>query len=41
MGQAERRIWMVLEREEPLLDNGEKAEGHNNWQKTQVKTARS
>jgi len=40
MGQAERRMWMALEWEEPLLD-GEKAEGHSYWQKTQVKTARS
>ena len=41
MGQAERRMLMVLEREELLLDNGEKAEGCNYWQKTQVKTVRS
>ena len=29
MGQAERRMLMVLEREELLLDNGKKAEGCN------------
>ena len=41
MVQAERRMLMVMEREELLLDNGKKTEGCNYWRKTQVKTARS